>query len=125
MIANGNRLLLSQVESLVATVASGIDTTVERVVVGSTDTFVVTPSNPHSGKSRIFLGMHGGGLILGGGDCCRAIGELTARRFGMRTWALDCRMPPDDPYPAGLDDVLAAYRTSLELRPPEQIVVGG
>ena len=34
-------------------------------------------------------------------------------------------MPPDFPYPTPLDDCLAVYRALLEVKRPEQIVVGG
>jgi acetyl esterase/lipase len=34
-------------------------------------------------------------------------------------------MPPDHPYPAGLDDCLAVYRALLEIRRPGEIIVGG
>ena len=34
-------------------------------------------------------------------------------------------MPPDSPYPAALDDAVATYRALLEIRGPEQIIVGG
>ena len=42
-----------------------------------------------------------------------------------RVWAVDYRMPPDHPFPAGLDDCLAAYRALLGERSPERIIIGG
>jgi acetyl esterase/lipase len=34
-------------------------------------------------------------------------------------------MPPDHPYPAALDDCVAAYRALLQHHRPEEIVIGG
>jgi acetyl esterase/lipase len=40
-------------------------------------------------------------------------------------WAVDYRMPPDHPFPAGLDDCVAAYRALLDDHRPDSIVIGG
>jgi len=73
----------------------------------------------------IYVDIHGGALIMGGGDVCclMASGSALARR--MITWAVDYRMPPLYPYPAALDDCLTVYRRALQERAPEDIFVGG
>ena len=48
-----------------------------------------------------------------------------AQVTNMITWAVDYRMPPLHPYPAGLDDCLAVYRALLDVRDPLDIVVSG
>jgi acetyl esterase/lipase len=77
------------------------------------------PSTP------IYLDIHGGALIIGGGDACRYMGSGTAMFTGMISWAVDYRMPPLHPYPASLDDCIAVYRALLEQRDPADIFVGG
>ncbi len=100
--------------------------TVESRSVNGVSVFVVLPDGVDDGDSHpIYLDIHGGSLVMGGGKAC----EVTARKMGaqvqMKTWAVDYRMPPDHPYPAPLDDVLAVYRGLLDLQAPERIVVGG
>ncbi len=76
-------------------------------------------------STPIYLDIHGGGLILGGGEACRLMSGMTATTNGMITWAPDYRMPPRHPYPTPLDDCVAVYRALLEERPPSDIFVGG
>ncbi len=87
--------------------------------------YAIRPPNADSGDTRICLEIHGGGLVHGGGECCRAIGIYWATKIGMVIWTVDYRMPPDHPYPAALDDCLVAYRALLEHQRPEAIVVSG
>jgi acetyl esterase/lipase len=78
-----------------------------------------------SSEGPVYLDFHGGALAFGGGDLCRRIASISAMTNGMLTWAPDYRMPPLHPYPAALDDAVAVYRALLDVRAPEDIVVGG
>jgi monoterpene epsilon-lactone hydrolase len=94
--------------------------------VGGVPVFVITPEDVDGNENQpIYLDIHGGSLIMGGGKACEVMAKRAAAQVQMQTWSVDYRMPPDYPYPAPLDDVLAVYRGLLEVRPPEQIVVGG
>ena len=95
-----------------------------RVVAGVT-VHVITPAGVAPDDPHVFLDIHGGGFVFGGGECCRLMAIGMALRLGVRLVSVDYRMPPDHPYPAGLDDCLAVYRNLLETHRPEHIVVGG
>ena len=107
-----------------AAVAS-IEADVEELPLGDARVFVITPRDCAVDDHRVYLDIHGGRLVMGGGELCKAFGMGTAARCGAKVWAVDYRMPPDHPYPAGLDDCLAAYRALLRQRRPEDIIVGG
>jgi monoterpene epsilon-lactone hydrolase len=99
---------------------------VEERSIADVPVFVLTPEDAADGPNQpIYLNIHGGALIMGGGDACRVMALHAAAMAQLPTWSLDYRMPPDHPYPAALDDCLAVYRALLDVRPPERIVVGG
>jgi acetyl esterase/lipase len=101
------------------------DFVVREVQEGPARAFEIAPPDAGPADRRVYLDMHGGALILGGGEVCKAMALKTARTMGARVVAVDYRMPPDHPFPAGLDDCLALYRRLLRDHDPAQIVVGG
>lgn len=121
MIETRDAQVLAMVEPRAALVhAAVVETDLDGV-----KTFLITPHGAGEDDPRVSLEIHGGGLIMGGGGCCRAMGTSSAGASGARTWAIDYRMPPDDPYPAPLDDCLIAYRALLREHRPEDIIVRG
>jgi epsilon-lactone hydrolase len=99
--------------------------TVTKMEVDGVGVFAIDPPDVDPDDPRVYFDIHGGGLTMGGGECCRAVSTLTALNVGMHLWTVDYRMPPDDPYPAALDDCLAVYRALLRDHSADQIVVGG
>jgi len=88
--------------------------------------YVIRPNHvPDGSDTPIYLDFHGGALILAGGELCRLMATGGALRRDLISWAVDYRMPPLHPYPAALDDCMAAYRKALEDRSPKDIFVGG
>jgi epsilon-lactone hydrolase len=64
---------------------------------------------PETYAGRVLLFLHGGGYRLGS---VRSDGELAARlgrAAGMRVLFLEYRLAPEHPFPAAIDDVLAAW----------------
>ncbi len=99
---------------------------VEETSLGGVHTYVLrADSTPEEDGGPILLDLHGGALVYGGGDLCRIMAAPRALASGMTSWAVDYRMPPLHPFPAGLNDVTAVYRALLEVRAPEDIFVSG
>ncbi len=104
----------------------GLPVETEETQIAGVHTYVLRPSDVPVGRATpVFLDFHGGGLVYGGGDLCRAICTPFALTRGMVTWAIDYRMPPRYPYPAALDDGVAVYRALLDQRAPQDVFVGG
>ena len=110
--------------SAVKGLAGTLRASVETVQAGEATIHVATPEtmvNPDCA----YLDFHGGALVFGGGEACRAQTRMQADQHGALSYGVDYRMPPEHPYPAALDDAMAAYRYVLDLHAPTRIVVGG
>jgi epsilon-lactone hydrolase len=70
------------------------------------------------------LYLHGGGYFACTPQTYRAITASFALA-GFKTFAPDYRLAPEYPFPAGLEDAIAAYRGLLESHAPQQLVVAG
>ena len=119
---------VEQTDAFVTDMLAGMTLPMESSLeqIGGVPTYVVTPIGTVAGDDApIFLSIHGGALIVGGGDLTRVMTEISALSAPITHWAPDYRMPPHHPYPAALDDVLAVYRALLDVRSPSQIIVGG
>lgn len=76
-------------------------------------------------RRHLFVQLHGGGYVFNGGVAGIAEGVLIAARVRIPVLAVDYRMPPDHPFPAAVDDVVAVYRALLQERPAATIALGG
>ena len=75
---------------------------------------------------RTVLYLHGGGYVFGSPKSHRGLTFELARKARAEVFSLDYRLAPEHPYPAAVDDALAAYQALLEAgRDPEAMVVGG
>lgn len=88
--------------------------------------YEITPEHlVHDREHCAILYIHGGAYIHGAGLAGAYMAMPTAASAGMRTYAVDYRMPPEHPFPAGLDDAVDAYRYLLERHEPARIAVSG
>ena len=65
---------------------------------------------PGSDASRVLLFFHGGGYCSGSIVSHRRMVTEAGRAGGVRTLAVGYRLAPEHPFPAALDDALAAWR---------------
>ena len=82
---------------------------------------IVSPEN----KNKIFVYLHGGAYIFGGGMSALTEAVLIAQRVQIPVLAIDYRMPPDNPYPVGLNDVVEVYKALSKSYTPKRIAMGG
>ena len=74
-------------------------------------------TTPGADPNRRLLYLHGGGWLAGSlGSHRSLVSSLTAATGGV-TLAIDYRLAPEHPFPAGLDDCVAAYRWLCEHGP--------
>ena len=80
--------------------------------------------DPEMADCALFY-LHGGAFIHGSGLAGAYMAMPLAGHARLRTFVPDYRMPPDHPFPAGLDDAIEAYRLVLERYAPARIAVAG
>jgi salicylate hydroxylase len=80
---------------------------------------------PDRADAPVVLHLHGGGYVMGSADQSAPLARRLADSVG--GWALvpDYRLAPEHPFPAALDDVLAAYRWLARRHPEAPVIVSG
>ena len=88
--------------------------------------YELIPAKMTAGQNaRAIFYIHGGGFTFGGGMAAAYAAVPPAGLAGIRAFSIDYRMPPDHPFPTGLDDCVEAYRWILARHRPEDIIVYG
>lgn len=106
--------------------AKKLNITVEEKVLNGIPVRYLRPVEvPDVFSHAIFFHIHGGGYVCFDGESGITEGIFHAAFLKIPTISVDYRLPPDHPYPAALDDVIAAYKGLLELYPHYKIVIGG
>ena len=88
--------------------------------------FKVTPAevDPRH-ENQLFVYVHGGAYILNRGKVGVMEAILIAQRCQIPVLSIDYRMPPEHPFPAGMEDVVVVYRHLLEQHPAASLALGG
>lgn len=100
------------------------DVKVEKVSAGGVP--AEWTSTPGVDATAAVLYAHGGGYAIGSLDSHRHLVAEIGRACGARALALDYRLAPEHPFPAPVQDALAAYRFLLESGiKPGRIAIAG
>lgn len=100
------------------------DVTWDAVDAGGVPAEWVVPEGCEPGRAVVHL--HGGGYATGSVSSFRGLASHVARATRARVLAVEYRLAPEHPYPAALDDAVAAYGHVLAAgHAPEQVVFVG
>jgi epsilon-lactone hydrolase len=96
---------------------------VEQVTVGNN--YAEWISTASSAGDKVILYLHGGAYVIGS---CKSHRDLAARlsiASGAKVLLIEYRLAPEHPFPAGLEDCVAAYRWLLDNGYTGNIAIGG
>lgn len=79
----------------------------------------------HVREDATMLYFHGGGYTVGSLDSHHSLMAHLALACETSVNALGYRLAPEHPFPAALDDAVAAYKEMLEYTPGEKIMIAG
>ena len=105
---------------------AALGVTIAPATVGGVKAFMLTPAQlAPAHRRQLVFHIHGGGYVFGAGESGTGEAALLAGLGSYRVLSIDYRMPPDAPYPAALDDLVAAWRAVIATTDPRLIAVEG
>jgi len=111
-------------ERIMAQLPMDDDISTERVGAGGVPAEWIVA--PEAQDGRVMLYLHGGGYAFGSMRTHRVMLAHISRAATARVLGLDYRLAPECPFPAPVEDSIAAYRWLLNNGAnPEKIVIGG
>jgi len=111
-------------ETVAAATLAATPSSVETRAIGGVTCHVATPPGLDPG-GPLYLFIHGGAFVFGGGPYAKAQAAMQADRLGVASVSVDYRMPPDHPFPAAPEDCFAVYQALIATHDPARIVIGG
>jgi len=100
------------------------DVTVTEAELGGVPTAEITVDGIE--PRHVVLYFHGGVYVMGDAALAADLASQVGRRTDAKVISVDYRLAPEDPYPAAVDDALAAYEALLQDgTAPSDIVLAG
>lgn len=116
----------AEAEKISLLAAQMVGAKVEPTKVAGVPCFRVTPKQvAPENEDRLIVHVHGGAFVFNAGISGAGEAVLLADACKMRALSIDYRMPPDHPFPAAPDDVLAVWKAVVAERDPSKIAMAG
>jgi acetyl esterase/lipase len=81
---------------------------------------------PHARKDAALLYLHGGGYLIGSPKSHRHLAALLSEVSDLPVFVADYRLAPEHPFPAAVDDAVAAYEGLVRSQiVPQKIAIAG
>jgi monoterpene epsilon-lactone hydrolase len=109
-------------DAMLAATPAAAEVRISFAIVGGIPGLWLRPANSQPGARGLYL--HGGGYVLGSAKALSSFVGHIAARVGADIFIPDYRLAPEHPFPAAIEDVVAAYR-GLVAEGAQRIVVVG
>ncbi|MFI1996233.1 alpha/beta hydrolase [Actinoplanes sp. NPDC020271] len=110
--------------ALMATMQVPGDIRTTPATLGNRPALLVEPAGDARGGTILYF--HGGGFVSGSPTTALPVTANLVTRANVRAYSVDYRLAPEHPFPAGIEDTVAAYRELLDSgSDPATIVFAG
>lgn len=102
----------------------GVD--VQQRIIHGVPVEIIKNNSVHANQQQILLFLHGGGFAFGSAANYRAFVARLCKKSGIaRAWVPDYTLMSKAPFPAGLNDVIAVWKTMLLEHGQNELLLGG
>jgi epsilon-lactone hydrolase len=112
-------------DQMAAPVLENVRAKVTTTRIAGVQCYDCLPLDEAPADGRVYLFIHGGAFVFGGGAFAKLQGARAAAELGVRTVSVDYRMPPDHPFPFAPEDCVSVYEALRKTVDPKRIVIGG
>lgn len=100
------------------------DVKLTKTTWGGVPALIFDPAKPRADRrKKLLLNFHGGGFVVDSGSMTENV--RLAALSGTRVVSILYRLAPEHPFPAAVDDAVAAYRETIAHHRPRDVVVYG
>lgn len=113
-------------ELVTKAIAKQLSVAIEADTIAGVPIYRLTPPKiAPEHANHLFVYIHGGAFVKGGGLGSSLEGVGIAARMGIPVISVDYRMAPDYPAPAAMNDIVAVWKETIKGRAANTVALGG